>query len=156
MEKFEGALPPASAAHAVWGDRSVEETKSNQKFDQPQKQNNLPPSREARERRSQMFEAVPEDGMSQASIAVSGAEVEPKLPLSGSDNPLAFTAVLACADSSYRDHLWCSVEFPLLSLGAEGMNPNKRSRLSKRLQRMWAREHSEKRCFSEAGSCCNR
>ena len=82
-----------------------------------------------------MLEAMPEDGMSQARVAVSRTEVELKLPISRGNIPLAFTAIIPYADISYGDHLWSSMEFPLLTLGAEGTqcdavkNPNKRSHL---------------------------
>jgi len=75
-----------------------------------------------------------EDGMSQARVAVSRSEVELKLPMSGGNTPLVFTAI-PYADSSNRNHLWYSVEFPLLTLGAEGThcdaakNPNNGSQL---------------------------
>lgn len=82
-----------------------------------------------------MLEAMPEDSMSQARVTVSRAEVELKLPVSGGNVPLAFTAIIPYADSSYADHVWSSVDFPLLTLGAEGTrcdavkNANKRSQL---------------------------
>lgn len=78
---------------------------------------------------------MPADGMSQARVTVSRAEAELKLPISGGNIPLVFTAVIPYSDSAYGDHLWSSMGFPLLTLGAGGTqcdavkNPNKRSQL---------------------------
>lgn len=110
-------------------------------------------SAEKPERRSQRFEAVPEDGTRQARAEAAYLWRQ---------EPPWFTAVIPYADSSYRDHVRRSVEFPFLPLGAEGaqcdagMNPNKRFRLSEQLQRMWTRNQSEKQHSSGSGSCCNR
>lgn len=82
-----------------------------------------------------MLEAIPDGGMSQAKVAVSRTEVELKVPFSGGNVPLEFTAIIPYAYSSYGDHPWSSVTFPLLTLRTEGTqcdavkNPNKRSQL---------------------------
>lgn len=83
------------------------------------------------------------------------ADVELNLPILGANILLTLTVIVSYANGSYREHLWSSVEFPLLMLGAEGTqcdavkNKNKRSQLCKWLQMVWAKKYSEKEHFLE-------
>lgn len=83
------------------------------------------------------------------------ADVELNLPILGANILLTLTVIVYYANGSYRDHLWSSVEFPFLMLGAEGTqcdavkNKTKRSQLCKWLQMVWAKKYSEKEHFLE-------
>lgn len=96
---------------------------------------------------------MPEDGIGKQEL---------KLPICGGKDPLGpqpSSAVLTAPMEITSGEVWSSHSYHLGDEGAQcdaGMNPNKRFRLSEQLQRMWARNQSEKQHSLGSGSCCNR